>query len=557
MAEPKGKLYELFKQPQPVADGTAAPAIPVTGDGTTYGLKALADEVATLAATPEGQRNDQANRAGFNIGQLIAGGHVARDDAERELVAAAVNAGLPPGEARRAVRSGIHGATAKPRAAMPRPDEIGPPEPVVIEETVDELTGEITEAEVPFWEARPVLAHIRRYALARMASPWAVLGVVLMRILSTIPPAVALPPMTGGRGSLNLFCALVGPPGSGKGAAEAVARECVVLPAVIRTCALGSGEGIAHQYLVWDNKEKMALPVDPSMQMLFQVAEIDAIASLTGRLGSTLMPQLRQAFSGEQLGFAYAAQEKRLLVPPHGYRLCLTTGVQPDRAGVLLDDAEGGTPQRFIWVPATDTAITADEVDAGEPWTVPRVHWPEVVRRSGGLVDVPADIRLEVREARAAQSRGETPPMDGHSMFAKLKVAVALAVLDGRPDVDVSDWALAGAVMEKSASTRQGVQDRLARIAERDQESRTKAESRRAAAVSEAVADAAVQRVCRVIGRKLRAAGSLSRSEVRRSVTARDRGSFDEALDRLTEAGQVRVDPGPRSDVLTWVEADE
>lgn len=36
------------------------------------------------------------------------------------------------------------------------------------------------------------------------------------------------PPTRGGRMSLNLFVALVGPSGSGKGAAEAVAAEAVI-----------------------------------------------------------------------------------------------------------------------------------------------------------------------------------------------------------------------------------------------------------------------------------------------------------------------------------------
>lgn len=78
-----------------------------------------------------------------------------------------------------------------------------------------------TTPEADLWSARPALQHIRAFAYARLCSPWAVLGVALLRVLHHVPPWVTLPPLIGGRGSLNAFVALVGPPGSGKGAAEA------------------------------------------------------------------------------------------------------------------------------------------------------------------------------------------------------------------------------------------------------------------------------------------------------------------------------------------------
>lgn len=60
--------------------------------GTPYGLAALRRECDELAATPEGGRNDQLNRAAFNLAQLAAGGaldeHAARQaltDATRRL----------------------------------------------------------------------------------------------------------------------------------------------------------------------------------------------------------------------------------------------------------------------------------------------------------------------------------------------------------------------------------------------------------------------------------------------------------------------------------------
>jgi hypothetical protein len=60
-----------------------------------------------------------------------------------------------------------------------------------------------------FWDARPALAHIRDFAYARMCSPWAVLGAVILNVLHHVPPGVTLPALIGGRGSLNTFVATV------------------------------------------------------------------------------------------------------------------------------------------------------------------------------------------------------------------------------------------------------------------------------------------------------------------------------------------------------------
>jgi hypothetical protein len=49
-----------------------------------------------------------------------------------------------------------------------------------------------------FWEKTDVLGHIRDFARARLVSPWAMLGVVLARVVARIPPTVQLPPLVGG-----------------------------------------------------------------------------------------------------------------------------------------------------------------------------------------------------------------------------------------------------------------------------------------------------------------------------------------------------------------------
>ena len=135
-----------------------------------------------------------------------------------------------------------------------------------------------------FWDERKCLAHIRDFARARMTSPWAVLGVALARAITTIPPYVVLPPLIGSDASLNLYVALVGPSGMGKGAATGAAKDAVDLGDVF-TATVGSGEGVAHLYSHW---ERGSVVRDRSA-VLFTVPEVDMLTALGSRQGATLL----------------------------------------------------------------------------------------------------------------------------------------------------------------------------------------------------------------------------------------------------------------------------
>src|SRR5690606_38473588 len=81
--------------------------------------------------------------------------------------------------------------------------------------------------------------------------------------------------------------------------------------------------------------------------------------------GSTLLATLREVYSGSDLGAQYATADKRRPVRAHCYRAALVAGIQPARSGVLLDDAAGGTPQRWLWLPTTDPGWTPAAVTTG------------------------------------------------------------------------------------------------------------------------------------------------------------------------------------------------
>lgn len=415
-----------------------------------------------------------------------------------------------------------------------------------------------------FWSSRKVLAHIRQSAIARYAPPWGVLGVVLTRVLAATPPTVQLPNTIGGFGSLNLFLALVAPPAGGKGASERVGGSCVEIDPVrsgsmrYEKHTLGSGEGLAHMFMKRPKAkrgEQSGEAFQYNTSALVSVAEIDTLAALQDRKGSTLGGQVRQAAMGEQLGFFYVDPEKRMPVPEHAYRLCLVAGVQPRRAQVLLGDADGGTPQRFVWLPARlDPGMLPPEEempDDPEPllWTAPR--WPVAAFLHGTARTVVQLPKVAVRrtiELRREHAEGLGDPLDGHANFTRLKVAVALAVLEGRTEVDEEDWELSGVIMARSDATRLVVTEELAR--EQRERSLAQAEvlASQAVVVGDRMERKARQQATNSIRNRLAKVGDeegwASSSEVRRALKSTIRSEFDEALDGLVKGGSVETRDG-------------
>jgi len=366
-----------------------------------------------------------------------------------------------------------------------------------------------------------------------------VLGAVLVRVTVAVPPFLALPPLVGGPASLNIYVGLVGPSGAGKGAAEAVARDAVRV-GHLETASIGSGEGIAHLFARRVRPKGQPSYVERTAEaVLFVVPEVDTLKALDARQGSTLFGELRKGWVGEPLGFAYADPDKRLPIDAHTYRLGLLVGVQPDRAGVLLDDADAGTPQRFVWLPATDPAAP----DLAPPEPAPWPWSPGFLVGVRDSISVCQVAREYVDADRLARVRGNGQGLDAHAALARLKVAAALALLEDRAEVGEEDWRLAAVVMGVSTRTRAAVVDVLASSSRERNRRRGEAEADRAIVVEAKTREAAVDRVARVIVRHLDRAGDwVIRSELRRGVTARDREHFDAAIDGLVEARTVMVD---------------
>jgi Bifunctional DNA primase/polymerase, N-terminal len=401
-------------------------------------------------------------------------------------------------------------------------------------------TGKVYEW---FWNARPILRHVHDFARARRCSPWAVLGVTLARVCTAVPPFVVLPPLVGGHVSLNTYVGLVGPSGAGKDAAGAAAGDAVELGHV-EMAGVGSGEGIAHQFMTY--KRPIKTDAGGLMQyreaVLLTAAEVDTLAALHRRQASTLLPELRKAWTGAALGFAYVDKEKRLTLPEHHYRLCLLVGIQPERAAAILDDVDAGTPQRWLWLPATDPDAPDEPPPEPGPWTDWRLpRWPMATTAGRVVLQVCPTARDVIDAARLARLRGDGAALDGHALLCRLKVAAVLAILDGRAEVDDQDWNLAGVIAAESEWTRQGVVATLQRIQRDANAARGKAEGERLVVATEVVDHAATKRVARLVKQKITSEW-LAHNDLRKKITSRDRGYFDAAVDHLVAAGQIECE---------------
>jgi len=393
-----------------------------------------------------------------------------------------------------------------------------------------------------FWTARPELEHLHRFARARRASPWAVLGCTLARVVALVEPWAVLPPIVGGYGSLNLFLGLLGPSGGGKGAAEHAARDAFHYGSELVVVGVGSGEGIPHTYMrhVPGKRGEPGTVEQHNTRALFRAPEVDTLAALKGRQGSTLLPVLRDAWSGDALGFGYADATRRLPLSAHTYRLCLIVGIQPARAGVLLDDADGGTPQRFLWLPVLDPDMPEDRPPepSPRPWFVPTFRGPRVGGRH--VMEVCQTATDAIDGAALARNRGETDALDGHALLCRLKTAAALALLFGETAVTDETWRLAGVVMAVSDSTRAGVVRELGARREAAEVARGRAEGMRSVA-ADAVREA--EHLKRVRGAVLRHVGTdwTPHAKVRKAIAARDRHYFDAAMEALLAADVVEA----------------
>ena len=509
---------------------------------SAYVNAAIDSETAALAAMgKDSGRNSELNNAALKLGTLPG---VDREAIRRRLLDACATNGLLAEDGEKACTATIESGFAKADKDGPRVIESRQVRFSVTEVSDEELLekkGILEELEQDFWTSRDYLKLIFQAALSRMASPWAVLACCAARLICVVPPAITLPPIVGGAGSLNWFAAISAKSGGGKGAAMAVATKLVEAPDIV-VRGIGSGEGMIEAY---QRSEKMKDAPDPVVAVLFSIDEIDSLGAMGGRSGQTTMSIIRSGFSGETLGFSYRGRQAET-VASHTYRMAIVASVQPERAGVLFDDAGGGTPQRFLWFPGRDWRITAYPPQ----WPTDSLGREKVIKRisvndlanSVGVLKIPALVIQELREARAASNRGDDNALDSHALFCREKFAFILALMDGRTEINDEDWRLATIAAAVSDWIRTKTQEGYLegkRNQSRERGGLRAIEDDERQLVESSTYSLHVHRIGQWIRKTLDAHGPLTTSGLSRKAASRDRPRLLPALATAKEQGHI------------------
>ncbi|MCW2767956.1 MAG: hypothetical protein JWO11_3915 [Nocardioides sp.] len=470
-------------------------------------------EVREAAA---GGRNESLIRHLPTLYQFVLGGCLAETDVDEQMQEAAAASGIAAefDKVRKSAwKIADRGGADRPRIDTPA-DDFGPAE----------LDG--------LFDATATLQHIRQAAHSRMVGAPALLCYMLGRVLTEVPPSVCLPPVIGGRASLNLGIAIVGTSGAGKSAMLAVSRELFGLEGMYQEDLernVGSGEGLVQTFLEFNKEQnRNVLIADP--RRILTVDEIDSLGATKNRSGATIGPTIRSALTGGSLGQENATADRKRHVGANSYRLVMVLGVQPTRSGVLLEDADAGTPQRLVWVKAADPTVDPSASwPGGLGWQMPALP-PEI--------DYPDHIKAEVRSARLKQVKDGAEGLEGHMLLTRLKVATALALLHGETAITDQWWTIAGQIIGESMT----VQEECRRVLSSEVQ-----QSQNASAISKDRAEDAadgdrVRRCARAILNRLKKEpGEWLLSKSYRPA-ARLRECMDEALENLVASGQVEVE---------------
>lgn len=300
------------------------------------------------------------------------------------------------------------------------------------------------------FEGSDQLEKLRDYARAAGVSPVGFLCTTLVHLASISHPLtvdVGLEPTP-----LNLMLALVGDSGAGKDMTLHKARgaytftrngqpvECLEYP-------LGSGESLPSVYCP---------PVDPKRNespsrvhhALFVDTEVSSVGVLMGRQGSTLRSMLLKQFIGSSLG--NGTKQGSAVVQGGTYSAGVVIGVQPGKAGILLDDAEDGFPQRFLWTELVDPFAPL------EMGKLPKLNSVELPPPGTVIHGCPEAVTV-FNGQRLRRVHGHTDGVNSHVKLIRARIAALLAILreHATTGFDDDDWERAGLLVDYSKRVRE------------------------------------------------------------------------------------------------------
>lgn len=337
-----------------------------------------------------------------------------------------------------------------------------------------------------FWPSRGYLAHIRHVANCKGQSPWPMLGWAIVRALHTVPYTVLYESQITDS-PLNSLVGISGPTGAGKTISANLVEKFLIFPdndprkVFSKTWTgripPGSGESMPDSYVSFlqsasddedpedamfgyskDRLSDKHVWRHPNHAAVFFFDEVGMLESRSNRQGSTLVEFMTEAWSGSEFGRALA-NGKGLVLPQNSYRFACVFNTQPKRAGVLFskDAIASGFQGRFLWFDVTadvNRDLVTDEHVA--PIYIPYIDWT-------GVEKIKA---LEIMNQAHLQHKwnahdGLITESESHILLTQARVAVALAVLEGRVELSDEDWHLAEVVIQQSKTTREAIEEVL------------------------------------------------------------------------------------------------
>lgn len=417
------------------------------------------------------------------------------------------------------------------------------------------LAGALPES---FWSARPEFGHIRQAAWSRKLSGEAVLHAYLTRRAAAVPHNVLIPAIVGKISNLGYFAALLGPSGAGKSAAYEAACDLHPVDEKVRELPNGTGEGVLEAMFEYEKDpsdgRKKAQKVKRWSNAHIYIDEGESLFAAKTRTGATIMPTIRTIWTGGLVGQANANQENSRVLPARSYVYGMCIGIQSEKAGAILDDSAGGTPQRFGWARYSDKkAPLKRPVWPGElkprglgGAIAPKAYWTQVPGAKTyapppTYMTVDSEIESEIEMKRHLILTEEVLPdaHDSHRELYRLKVAGLLAIIDGRLNISTEDWQLAGMVREASESIRD-THIELAEVEKRAiYKASTERAKERAIAVAEGVSVAETLRCAKTIAGRVRRENpnGWTVSTLRKTLSTPQKAVYPEALDLAKSEG--------------------
>ncbi len=326
-----------------------------------------------------------------------------------------------------------------------------------------ELTPDKTYTEKEFWDSRPLLKRIKLVASKTRKSPHAILGWLMVWMLTRISYKTTYWSEVN-EASLNMLFLMSAATGGGKSAARKVAEDNFVFadegwscPAPVQA---GSGEAIPDSFWVRvkepneEGKEVWTEDwLNPNHCRIFYNDEISYHKGKSQQNSSTLEATYLSLYSGDYLGRTLAGGRGKE-VPAGEYRAITVFNAQPENDPFRSDASmASGMPSRLLNLNASNPNARADYHEASAIPMPPPYEIPHFGSRGDSM---PPQFRA-LPEMEAAHAEEDFLANEGlrehgrsHTLLTRAKTACVLAALEGRDYLVIEDWHLAGHLIEHS-----------------------------------------------------------------------------------------------------------